>query len=107
MKKIYCGNIHRLKIYSVDEVAKTTGFESVILVKDALFYRNRLGKLISFDYDTVLPTLYEAQINLINSFNKSNSNKDLYCVYANESEILPSEFITNKELKMLKKEYKK
>jgi len=104
MKQLYKGPIHNLKIYSVN---KHISLESTIVIKDSLFYKNRLGKFINFEYNTVLPSKIEAETNLleiarIHKTNNINSN----CIYANNQEMEPYKLVSKKEFKTLKKSFK-
>jgi hypothetical protein len=111
MTELYKGNIRN---HSVSEITITNnGVQiaksgSIIIKKDALFYRNFSGKMISLDYDTVLPTFEEA---FIYATNQLNNNKEVLqlasCVFVNDKELQYVKTISNKELKELKKSYKK
>ena len=108
MKQIYKGPIHKLRIHSVNPIIKTTAFESTIIVKDSLFYKNRIGKFINLEYNTVLPTAIEAETNLLEISRIHQMNAiDAHCIYANNLEIKPYKQITKQEFKTLKKTYKR
>lgn len=104
-KIIYHGNVKKLVVTALD--VKSDGIllkkESYVVNKDAIFYKNMVGKIISFDYGTALPTYDEAidclQFTLENSRTSSNVVSCLYADYDN----LRSETIDYNEFKSLSK----
>ncbi len=114
MKKIFTAPIHRLSIKSLNITENSFKLEttSTVLKKNAYFYRNIFNKIISFDYSTRLATKEEADDYLIYSIN-ANKNKDSLSnnstdiLYFDEDELTFEKEIKNKELKLMKKQYKK
>ena len=108
MKQLYKGPIHILEIHTINPIIKSTAFESYVIQKDSLFYRNRMGKYINFEHDTVLPDKYEAEANLLEIARLQKMTPiESHCIYADDSEIKPFKEITNQEFKVLKKAFKK
>ncbi len=113
MKNLYKCHIRNLVINgitfkgnSIDEI----DYSGSILIKDALFYRNRLGVLVSLDYDTELCSFHEAQDFCIQSIINAIVEKNQYpyneCLFYNESELSFLRKVPNKEIKQLKKQYR-
>ncbi len=107
MKKIFTGPIHSIHLKELDITENSLKLEaqSTILIKDALFYQNIFGKIVSFDYGTCLCPKDEAY-DYLTSF--TNQNKNRFSIpYINEEEITFDKAITKKEFKELKKKYAK
>ncbi len=80
--------------------------ESIVLKKDAPFFWNGLGRLISFEYNTFLPTKNEAEAFVVESAkNHPNCPERATCMYADYSQMEVHE-ISRKDYKALKKTYK-
>ena len=56
-----------VKKVGISETASKVVTESIVLKKDAPFYWNLLGRLISFEYNTFLPTKSEADPSYLSS----------------------------------------
>ncbi len=111
MKEIFKGNIRRFDIKKIDfngSKIKILEYETPIVKKDALFYVNMVGNIISFDYDTKLANIEEAR-DISTSMIKS-PDQDLAkvgCIFFNENELEYSESLNRHDFKVLKKEFKK
>lgn len=107
MKTLFKGPIHKLRIHTVNPELLTTAFESTVVVKDSLYYKSRTGKFINFEHDTVLPSIYEAEANLLEIARIHKMQAiDNHCIYAIDSEIEPYKQVSNQEFKVLKKTLK-
>lgn len=103
---IYRGDIKKVSVKNVEfylgtAVVKT---ETVVVQKDALFYSGFAGRKISFDYDTFLPTEYEARDLVVDAAKKDPYNPSS-CLFVDYNSLTP-EPITKEGLKQLKKSYK-
>ena len=105
----YCtGPIKTMRVKSIgvnEDVGKVVT-ESIILQKDAPFYWNRLGRLVSFEYSTFLPTMTEAE-NYVVGVAKNNPDHLEYatCMYADYDNMEVHQ-IEKEEYKELVKTYK-
>lgn len=98
-KIIYRGNISKLVIGHLGE-------ESYVLKKDAYFYKNRFGKMISYDYGTVLPSYDEAREWLEHVINESdNDSNTVDCMYVDYDK-LKYEVIPVGKMKVLDRFYR-
>lgn len=80
--------------------------ESIVLQKNAPFYWNRFGRLVSFDYGTFLPTKSEAEAYIEEAVRLHPEHlSNVTCMYADYGHIEVHE-IGRKEFKELKKTYK-
>ena len=80
--------------------------ESITLQKHAPFYWNRVGRLVSFEYNTFLPTKSEAETFVEEAARRHPNNlAGATCLYADYSHMEVHE-IGRKEYKQLKKTYK-
>lgn len=78
------------------------------VLKDALFYEGIFNAIISFDYNTKLPTRPEALDYIKNIAKRSpDSLAEASCVYADYDEMKFDTFIDKKQFKQLKKSYNK
>ncbi len=78
-----------------------------VLKKDVEFYRNFLGVLISFDYNSPLPDYddaysYVKQLAMKYPLNASKAS----CFFIDKNDVRFDRMITKKEFKELKKKYK-
>lgn len=110
MPNLYRGKVKNMYVkkleISADAVA-TAETDSYVLHSDALFYESMLGKFISFDYDTVLPNAEEAQDYVENySRNHPNHLEGATCLFISDGDLKYETFITRRELKKLKKDFK-
>ena len=108
---IFKGNIRRFDIKKIDfngSKIKILEYETPIVKKDALFYVNMVGNIISFDYDTKLANVEEARdvsISMIKSLDQDLAK--VGCIFFNENELVHSESLNRHDFKVLKKEFKK
>lgn len=80
--------------------------ESIVLRKNAPFYWNFLGRLVSFEYNTFLPTRDEAEAYVVEAARRYPNNPGAAtCVFADYGNMEVHE-IGKKEFKALKKTYK-
>lgn len=102
MPNIYEGNIKSMYVSKLQInngiINCVTGEE--VIIKNAKFYTNFIGREISFDYDTYLPTRMEAQ----DYINNGAGDNVLFVDY---NELRYLENVDKKTIKSLKKEYKK
>lgn len=111
MRKFFKGNIRRFDIKKIDfngSKIKILEYETPIVKKDALFYVNMVGNIISFDYDTKLANIEEARdvsISMIKSLDQDLAK--VGCIFFNENELVHSESLNRHDFKVLKKEFKK
>ena len=109
MKDIYKGNVMGFKVKNFQMDGNNISlleYETPILHKDLYFYKNYFGVLISFDYDTKLPTFEEAfdySSEVIRNYKKIPV---IPMHFVNENDLVHDRIITNKEFKELKKSYK-
>ena len=95
-----------VKNVGVSEKASKIVTESIVLEKSAPFYYNFLGRLISFEYNTFLPTKSEAEAFVVERARKFPEHLHLAtCMYADYGNMEVHE-IGRKEFKQLKKTYK-
>lgn len=107
--KIYIGdikNLYYVKKNDSDGEITEINTNSVVVVKDALFYYNFLGVPVSLDYDTFLPTYSEAKQYIVDSCrcnpSSVNGKSCLYVSYDN----LDSQEISKQQFRKIKKAYK-
>lgn len=102
---IYKGNLNSLfiKDFQVTDKGVNVSLESVVVKRDVLFYKNFIGKMICFEYDTHLPTYYEAEEFVKGSVKEDGTGSS--CLYADYDSIhmFPEE---KRSIKELKKEFK-
>ena len=105
----YCtGTIRNMyvKNIGVNEEAGKIVTDNMIIKKDAPFYINRVGRLISLDYDTFLPTRTEAEAFVVGRAKNFPDHLELAtCLYADYG-CMETHQISRKEFKELKKTYK-
>ncbi|MBO5120586.1 MAG: hypothetical protein J6C28_02725 [Bacilli bacterium] len=105
----YCtGPIKNMYVKSmgVNEKIGEIVTESIVLQKNAPFYWNPLGRLVSFEYNTFLPTKSEAETFVEESAKRHPGCLELAtCMYADYGHMTVHE-ISRKEFKQLKKTYK-
>ena len=105
----YCtGSIKNMyvKKVGISETASKVVTESIVLKKNAPFYWNLLGRLISFEYNTFLPTKSEAEAFVVERAKNFPEHLHLAtCMYADYGNMEVHE-IGRKEFKQLKKTYK-
>lgn len=103
IKKVYVKNINFSTNGSISEIE----LSQLTIVKDEKFYKNVLGKIISFKYDSSLPTEEEAKF-YAKSVISSNPTKleQAECIFVDYDNLTP-DAITKEEFKQLKKQYKK
>ena len=111
MRKIYSGDIKLLYIKGFENKS-VNGLsinpdcldfvfdDKVVLMKDAKFYYNWTGRLISFDANDYIESRYDAEELLRDCPNIKSVR------YADYDKIKFERDLTNKEFKQLKKEYK-
>lgn len=100
IKNMYVKNV------GVNESVSKVVTESVVLKKDAPFYWNPLGRLISFEHNTFLPTKSEAEAFVVGRAKSLPNHLHLAtCIYADYGNMEVHE-ISRKEFKQLKKTYK-
>ena len=106
MKTLYKGPINTCyaKKLEVSRNFNTTHEVAYKVAKsDALFYRGIAGKMISFEYDTNLPTMEEATAYVMTHMENYPNND---CIFAEDGDIKPFKDISNEEFSKMKKEYK-
>ena len=108
--RIYTGQIKNLYVKSFQinkDGLRVIETESVVVRKDAPFYRNFVDKMISFEYDTYLPTQSEAEAFVLDAAQKSTgANIDgATCLYADYSDMQRVD-VSKEEFKTLKKKYR-
>lgn len=82
--------------------------ESKVIKKDALFYKGLLGNMISFDYNTTLPSLDEAESYVEQQVGVKPQFADVIsCLYVDEDNMKLEGRVAKKRFKQLKKDYKK
>ena len=105
----YCtGPIKNMYVKSmgVNEKIGEIVTESIVLQKNAPFYWNPLGRLVSFEYNTFLPTKSEAEAFVEETARRHPERLDLAtCMYADYGHMTVHE-IGRSEFKQLKKTYK-
>ena len=80
--------------------------ESIVVRKNAPFYWNPLGRLVSFEYNTFLPTREEALTFVTEAAIRHPEHPEMAtCLYADYGH-MESHEIGRKEFKALKKTYK-
>lgn len=80
--------------------------ESIVLKKNAPFFWNGLGRLISFEYNTFLPTKSEAETFVLDAARRHPEHPELAtCMYADYGNMETHE-ISRKDFAVLKKTYK-
>ena len=106
MKKIYTGEIKKLSIKKLEpkpDALINIAYESTVFKKDALFYVNFMGVVISLDYGTKLLRREEAEYYLKSGLKVNPSLAHLVpCLYQ-DSEVKFSHEITDEEFKQIKK----
>ena len=103
-KKLYTGEIRKLSLKKLEpkpEALLNLAYESTVVNKDALFYKNILGVVISVDYNTKLATRDEAEYYLRNSFKVNPGLAHLDSCLYQESDVKFSHEVTKGELKQL------
>ncbi len=109
MRKLYTGEVKRLSIKKLDpnvEALRDIAFESTVVQKDALFYVNFAGVLISVDYNTKLLNRCEAEYYLRSCYKANPETAHLAgCVYKDSGATFSHE-VTNEEFKQLIKSKK-
>ena len=105
----YCtGTIKNMYVKSigVNENAGKIITDSMVINKNAPFYWNIVRRLISFEYNTFLPTKSEAKAFVVERARKFPEHLHLAtCMYADYGNMEVHE-IGRKEFKQLKKTYK-
>lgn len=101
MAKIYQGPIKNMHVKDLKVTSRGLEFalEDTIAVKNSLFYKNMFGRMINLEYDNFLATRQEAK-----DFVNETANSIIFVDY-NELEYYDE--INKKELKELKKHYKR
>lgn len=105
----YCtGPIKNMYVKSIgvnENIGKVVT-ESIVLQKNAPFYWNGMGRLVSFEYGTFLPTKSEAETFVEEAARRHPDYlTSATCMYAGYGEMTVHE-ISRKEFKQLKKTYK-
>ena len=102
---IYKGNLKSLYVkgFQVTDKGIIASLGTILLQRDALFYKNFVGKVINFQYDTHLPSYSEAETFLRSSAKPGSIG--LSCLYADYESIVPAPEET-RSVKELKKEFK-
>ena len=111
MKQIYKAPLRKLTVKNLeinDGVIKKIDYDSPIIRKDLLFYKNRMGAFISFEHETRLPDIEEAKDYVQNALGQSTGSNNKYpsCPYVNEEEFEYSHEISKESFKAVKKYYK-
>ena len=100
IKNMYVKNI------GISEKVREVVTESIVLQKNAPFYWNRFGRLVSFEYGTFLPTESEAEAYVEEAARLHPEYlENATCMYADYGHMEVHE-IGRKEFKVLKKTYK-
>ena len=101
----FTGNIKKMYVKGLNEDG-TIETESVVLLKDSPFYSNIVGRLISMEYNTFLPTRSEADY-FVECLAKAHPNNlsGATCVYADYDNMKSCE-VSKKDFKIKKKTYK-
>lgn len=104
---IYKGNLKSLylKNFEVTDDGVKLMLDSVVVERDSLFYKNFVGRLVNFKYDTHLPTYSEAETFVMQSARSNPELGGLSCLYADYNSIVPVPEET-RSVKQLKKEFK-
>lgn len=104
---IYKGTLKSLylKDFEVTENGVKLMLDSVIVEKDSLFYKNFVGRLVNFKYDTNLPSYGEAEAFVMESARRTPELGGLPCLYADYASIEPVPEET-RTVRQLKKEFK-
>ncbi len=108
MSKIYIADIRRLETVTLkkDGITKP-GTVSNIYKEGALFYLNRFGRMISFEYGTALPDIDEAHDYVRANFEFfPNPVFHRSCLYVDYSNISSKE-VSKEEIKDIKRSYAK
>ena len=107
MKRILRGPIYKLyvKNLEINDTVLDIELASTTLKKDALFYINSFGKIVSLDYNTVLPQKEEAQYYIESHLPGTKNSAD--CVYFEDSDLEKYQLLSQSAFKQLKKTYKK
>ncbi len=113
MKRILRGPIYKLyvKNLEINDTVLDIELASTTLKKDALFYINSFGKIVSLDYNTVLPQKEEAQYYIESHLPGTKKDKinpnSADCVYFEDSDLEKYQLLSQSAFKQLKKTYKK
>ena len=110
MPKLYRANVKSMyvkKLHFSEEAISLVETGSRVLYSDVLFYEGRLGKIISFDYGTVLPNTEEARYYVEHySINHPDHLEGATCPYVDDMDYQYEKSIDKKEFKELKKSFK-
>ena len=106
--RIYTGQIRNMYVKNVEingsNVRVVT--DSIVLKKKAPFYPNFVGRQISFEYGTFLPTQNEAIAYIEESVKRHPESADsVTCMYACYDSLTPQD-LSKSEFKLLKKTWK-
>lgn len=104
MRKLYTGEIKRLSIKKLDpnlDALQNIAYESTVVEKDALFYVNFAGVLISVEYNTKLLNRNEAEYYLRSCVKADPNTAHLAGVVYKDDGVVFSHEITNGEFKKL------
>lgn len=107
-RRIYHGKVMKLVVGVVEvkpsatEILKASKF---VVREDALFYRNMFGKMVNFEFNTVLPTYDEAFDYIQIQKTRNSSCGSASCLYSDLNDMIPED-VSVEHFKQLKKEYK-
>lgn len=106
MKKLYTGDIKKLSIKKLDPkpgALINIAFESTVVKKDALFYVNFAGVVISLDYGTKLLSRDEAEYYLKSGLKVNPALSHLLYSLYQDADVKFSHEVTKEEFKQLLK----
>jgi len=110
MTKLYRANVKSMyvkKLHFSGEAISLVETDSHVLYSDALFYEGRMGKIISFDYGTILPNAEEAYYYVEHcSLNHPDHLECATCPYVDDRDFRYERSVDRKEFKGLKKIFK-
>ena len=110
MKKFFTADIRKMYIKEIVFNQRTIKLipQSSILIKDALFYENFRGKMISVDFDCCLLNSEEAFYSISREFKKNIENHcDVSCVYVDDEDFQFREELGSKLAKQKIFDYKR
>lgn len=111
MKTIYKAPMKRLVVSKLDVkdgAIKLLEFDTPVIKKDLLFYRNRLNAYISFDYGTRLPNQMEA-MDYVKDWIQTHERFDSpypTCPFVDEEDFEVHNTVDNHNFRALKTYYK-
>ncbi len=106
---IYKGDIKRFVVKRVEfgKGAPVIKTESIVIKKDAKFYLGHTGRMISFDYNTYLPSQNEAACFLNEAINTNPDVQCTSCEYVDYTKLSHFDNVSRTQYKQMKKTYRR